>query len=91
MSGSAPELDDCVFSFSLPDVISENGSFSLGWKSYNVDLDDYKDNDLYTVLVYVLDAAGFFTCVRIAFSIFGLSIGESTIVEPEPEHKKIGF
>lgn len=83
-----PDLDSCVLTLSLP---TYDGSDSLlTWVSYDVDLAEYKNDSIYEMLVYILDAAGFFTCVRVGFQILGISIG-SQLDEPEPEHKKIGF
>lgn len=89
VSGSAPaDLDSCVFTISLP---TYDGSDSLmSWKSFDIDLADYKNDSVYEIVVYLLDAGGFFACIRIGFQILGISIG-SSLEEPEPEHKKIGF
>ena len=69
---SVSDLDSAVFSFPLP-APGDSGSL-ISWSSYSLDLSTFYNDDLYTALVYIFDAAGFFTCIRLGFSIFGLSI-----------------
>ena len=60
------------------------------WKEKYFPIETFYNEDVYNMLTYIIYAAGFFTCVRLGFSIFGIGFGSaiSSQIDDDEKSKK---